>query len=609
MQETISTTRVSPLVGRQSNLPGFRLRFFTFRGSESWLRVCLWTALICLLLLAALMASVPPVSRDALTHHLAVPKLYLQHGSIFEIPSIEFSYYPMNLDLLYLLPLYFGNDTVPKFIHFAFALSTAGLIFGYLCKRSSRNLAIAGALFFLSLPVIVKLSITVYVDLGLIFFTAWSLLSLLKWRETGFLKRHLVIAAVACGLALGTKYNALPAFFLLTSLVPILYIRNQQQNGAASAKAVMWVACFAVTALLVFSPWMIRNVLWTGNPIYPLYDGFFNPGSAGHSPSLGPFAIRKLVYGEAWWETLLIPLRVFFQGQDDLPQLFDGRLNPLLLILPIFAFFPRRKNGKTHRSPVQGVQATPSGDADSTTWGNASASINNQNKSVTEAFLKQEKLILLGFAVGYLLLTFFTTDMRIRYISPIIPPLVILAVLGFQNLFRAVGGDDDFQSLKSYQTVAIVGVLLLCSLNGIYIFQLFKKVNPIPYISGEVSREGYISQHRPEFPSVDFANRSLPPNARILSIFLGNRRYYFEREVLFDLPLVQRALNSAQNPEDFLNALKEKGITHLVIGLDLFNNWLNGNATIDQTDLLNRFFKKKTQELFMQNNYSLFKLL
>ena len=43
-----------------------------------------------------------PISRDALTHHLYLPRLYLQHGGIYEIPDLVFSYYPMNLDLLYI---------------------------------------------------------------------------------------------------------------------------------------------------------------------------------------------------------------------------------------------------------------------------------------------------------------------------------------------------------------------------------------------------------------------------------------------------------------------------------------------------------------------------
>ena len=76
-------------------------------------------ALVSLLLLLVgffistfLLASVPPVDRDALTHHLFVPKLWLQHGGIYEIPEIPFSYYPMNLDLLYLLPLWLDFDSL-----------------------------------------------------------------------------------------------------------------------------------------------------------------------------------------------------------------------------------------------------------------------------------------------------------------------------------------------------------------------------------------------------------------------------------------------------------------------------------------------------------------
>ena len=140
-------------------------------------------------LIAALVVSVcilswvPPVSRDALTHHLVIPKIYLENGGIVEIKGIRFSYYPQNLDLLYIIPLYFGNDIVPKYIHFAFALLTAWLIFGYLKKRLDRVYALFGVLLFLSLPVIVKLSFTVYVDLGLIFFSTASLLLLFKWLE------------------------------------------------------------------------------------------------------------------------------------------------------------------------------------------------------------------------------------------------------------------------------------------------------------------------------------------------------------------------------------------------------------------------------------------
>ena len=92
---------------------------------------------LCLLLIACigLMSAVPPVSRDALTHHLAVPKIWIEKGIFTELPSIPFSYYPMNLDLFYGVALYFGNDILPKYIHFLFGLITAWGIGSYLRKR------------------------------------------------------------------------------------------------------------------------------------------------------------------------------------------------------------------------------------------------------------------------------------------------------------------------------------------------------------------------------------------------------------------------------------------------------------------------------------------
>ena len=170
-----------------------------------------------------ILASVPPVSRDALIHHLAVPKMYLANGGIYEIPSMHFSYFPMNLDMLYLLPLYFGKDIAAKYIHFSFALFTAGLLYWYLKDVLNRTYGLIGALFFLTIPVVVKLSVTVYVDLGLIFFSWACLYFFLKWCDTQFSFRYLALAGVACGLALGTKYNGLILLVIMAVFVPIAF--------------------------------------------------------------------------------------------------------------------------------------------------------------------------------------------------------------------------------------------------------------------------------------------------------------------------------------------------------------------------------------------------
>ena len=167
------------------------------------------SALAALIGAVIIMASVPPVSRDALTHLLAIPNLFLQHGLLTAFPDIPFSYYPMNLDLLYLIPLAFGSDILPKYIHLLFGVLTAGLIYHNLKMRAGRLWGLGGALLWLSTPMMARLSSEVYVDLGLGFFSMASLCALLRWSETRRDKHGLILAGGWCGLALGTKYNAL----------------------------------------------------------------------------------------------------------------------------------------------------------------------------------------------------------------------------------------------------------------------------------------------------------------------------------------------------------------------------------------------------------------
>ena len=289
-----------------------------------------------LLISLVLLACTPPFSRDALIHHLQLPKLYLQHGGIYEIPELVFSYYPMNLDLLYMGALYLGSDILAKYIHMAFGLGTALLLYVHLKKRLSATYGLLGALFFLSIPIIVKLSITVYVDLGLLFFNTASLLLLFHWLETGKQKKYLILAGLSCGLAIGTKYNGLLVLFLLTLMLPILIIRSQPQTKKEAGTAIRATIFFCLAALLSASPWLIRNAAWTGNPIYPLYNDFFNRSYTTSPPdqqlstatekevktdeeknssgARGVFTRRYMLYQENIWQLLFFACAHFLRG-------------------------------------------------------------------------------------------------------------------------------------------------------------------------------------------------------------------------------------------------------------------------------------------------------
>lgn len=532
-----------------------------------WLLLLLTAGVI---LVVVLMASVPPVSRDALVQHLAVPRLYLRHGGIYEIPSLDFSYFPMNLDLLYMIPLALGNDIVPKYIHFLFALATAGLIYFYLKRRINIICGLLGGLFFLSIPVIVKLSITVYVDLGLIFFSTASLLLLFKWLEKGNQLKYLFLAAVCCGLAAGTKYNGLITFFLLTLFTPFLYSRSAPQPSFT--KAAGYGLFFFGIALLVYSPWPIRNYLWTGNPLFPLFDSWFNPGKQPAAITMSPLLARKLLYHESWWRIVLLPVRVFFTGQDNNPQYFDGKLNPFLFILPILAFGLPEKNKRR----------------------------------------RFEEVAMAYFVVLYFLFALFQSGMRIRYISPIVPFLVILSVYGLSRLMELRHSVRSPFPARTASVAVLLAVTLMLFYNGRYIVRQFREVRPLEYLRGEVSRDQYINRYRPEYSLIQFANKTLPRNSKILAIFLGSRGYYFDRKVVFDLrhyrsmlcAMVRRAPSAAT----IAARLRQKKITHLLIRYDLFRDWIRQHLNPEEQIRLKTFFQTRTVLIAHKNNYGLFRL-
>ncbi len=528
-------------------------------------------SLVTLITVIVIMSMVPPVSKDALIHHLAVPKLYLKHGGVYEIPFMDFSYYPMNLEFLYMIPLYFGNDIIPKLIHFTFALSTAFLIFHYLKKRAGLVYGLSGAVFFLSIPIIVKLSINVYVDLGVIFFSFASLLLILKWLDENFRAKYLIYSGITCGLALGTKYNALITFALLVLFIPFLYSRFNKDKKHLNSRSLYYCAGFVLAALIFFSPWMIRNYSWKDNPVYPLYNSIFNQpdqtnnkiGGESEEENVkqnkGFFTYRNNIYGESTLEIAFLPVRIFFQGKDGDPQYFDGKLNPFLLIFPILAFLPLKN---------------------------------------TPGTLKRERMIFLVFSLLFFFIAFFTAVLRIRYISPIIPPLTVLSILGIKNLLEAVNNKPS----RIFRVTGNISVVLLfifsLALNVNYIAGLFKDVDPVPFISGRISRDEYISRFIPEYPALKYINTKVSTDAKIFFIYLGKRGYYCNRDYEFNPGFLHNLIFKARTPGDIFKGFRKKGFTHLLIFTPVFNKWVKDNCSIEKQKLIETFFREFTVSIF-----------
>ncbi len=535
----------------------FLCNFFSIPRHTNWLGRSLWALILVYLVIEIVLGLLPPASRDELTHHLAIPRLYAEAGRIVEVPMAPYAYYPMLLDMLYTPWVYWGYDFVPKLIHALFGYLTGLLVYAYLSRRMNAVYGLLGFFLFISTPVIARLCHWGYIDLGITFYTTASLLALLRWREQRESLVWLALGALFLGFALATKPNGLVAA-LLISLLFLLVVAKPPRKGPAAI--VRELALFGACAALPFIPWLTKNWLQTGNPFYPLLGNLFShrigTSSAGFA-GLGIFDKRELLYGEGVWQLVGLPLRIFFFGQDDNPQYFDGVLTPILVI-----FLPWAFKGK---------------------W-------------------VEEKRILGIFALLFILYALFLVDLRIRYILSIVPPLVILAVYGIHNVYLGI-------KRPLFLFAMLIGFFLW---HGTYLWHYFREAAPIAYLSGGESRDAYLSQRLPEYAALQYINHNTAPTAKIYLLFIGRRAYYCERKYFHDsgdLPgYLLGAVRAAKKPEEIEQALKRQGITHLIVREDLLTKFLMQNLSVNQAALWNSFAQKQLALMFRDRGHAVYQL-
>jgi len=282
------------------------------------------------------------------------------------------------------------------------------------------------------------------------------------------------------------------------------------------------------------------------------------------------FTTRRIIFHETPLQIISLPLRIFFAGQDNNPQYFDGKLNPFLLILPIFSFIrSRQKNA-----------------------------------------VLLEQRIMLAFSILFLLLAFFQTGMRIRYIAPIIPFLVILSIFGLHNLHAWTKA--HFQAYPNLaKSLPMLCILAMLSYNIIYLAKQFNYVQPLAFISGNVSRDNYISKYVHEYPVVQYANKQKNSPHKTLCLFLGNRGYYMDFPHTFDVPINKKSpftqlITTSTDAATISKHLLNKGYTQILLRNDLTKFWIDNLKK--HKDIAAFFFQDHTRLLYTQNGYSLFSI-
>ena len=288
------------------------------------------------LALMALGAMQPTIEYDALEYHLRGPREYFEAGRIAFLPDNVYTSMPSAVEMLHLLGMLVLDDwwtgaLVGQLLVAAFAPATAALIATLALGWGSPSASWIAVLVYLTTPWIFRLGTFPFVEGPLCsYHAALALIAATAWRmpmdeaRRGGPRALWGFAGLLAGGAMACKYPG-----LVSAVVPFGLLA--MVDGWRRRSGLIPVA-FAIGVAVGVGPWLLRNVLDTGNPVYPLGYAVFGGRDwdatlearwwAAHGPRpASPSALGEALLGVAGrsdWQSplyvLLVPLAVCRRG-------------------------------------------------------------------------------------------------------------------------------------------------------------------------------------------------------------------------------------------------------------------------------------------------------
>ena len=235
----------------------------------SWL----WLIVVPFFAIAVLGALMPPGVLwptephfyDVLEYHLQVPREWYQAGRIIPLHHNVFSYFPFNVEVHYLLAMHLRGGPwagmyLAQLMHVAMIALSVAAVAEFVGRKG-----FVGVLMAASTPWLTMLAPVAYNEGGLLLFgtlaIGWTARAIAT-SETR--SRLMALAGVMAGFACGVKLTAVP---MLLAAIPVGFVIASLVRG--QRQFLRPVALFVLCGLVVFSPWLIRNFVWTHNPVFP----------------------------------------------------------------------------------------------------------------------------------------------------------------------------------------------------------------------------------------------------------------------------------------------------------------------------------------------------
>jgi len=460
---------------------------------------------------------------DVLEYHMQVPREFFNAGRITELRHNVYSYYPLGVEMLSLLAMALRGGAydgmyLGKILHGSFAFLAVAGVFGALKERQEARARFSAGLL-ATCPMLIYLASMAMSEMAIVCYFTLGLLWLREWIKDGRAG-----SAATVGLMIG---GACTAKYLSVGFV------------AGPLAAVMLLACFrkpgriahvllaGVLALAAFSPWLIRNATYTGNPVFPLATDVFGAGhwspesqqrwQDGHGADAKP-----PVPEPPGWKAPAPTPRVVLLWRNFLTS---ESLGNFLIVLAGVAVCVLLAEGRAASG-----------------WNWALAGVIAAQLAVWVAF---------------------TRGMPTRFILPAVAPMALLGGHVLAKLFATIrnplrkGSKDQPAGWGRPPAVAIF--VATCGISLFIAFAMRVSLSgglPTSPAPGEILLEDQMRK------------ASLPEDARVMLVGDAKAFYYPPHTVyatVFDTPPLLEMADKHPDPLQLAAALRQRGITHIVV--------------------------------------------
>ncbi len=520
------------------------------RNKRKLLRPGVSNILLCFILVLAaanlMLADTPPIEWDSIRYHLADPKVYVQNHGFVNLPSEWHSNMPFFTEMIYLTGLLMQGAELAKLFACLMGLLLVLMIYSFASQRFSREVSMALAAIFISIPIISQFMSTAKNDIPLAFFAFLAVASYIFWAESSD-KRWLLVSSVMAGAAAAIKTTGIAVSLIICLLIFWNFILKKEYVSAFLRPSIYFVVSFVFLA-----PWLIKSLIYTGNPVWPLaysvFGGqYWNPGLAEILKYLGEYG-----YGTSLLDFVLLPFRITF---------YPNAFATIMGISPVFLMF------------------------------------------IPLVFMyKRDKFINILLWSSFLLLVFwFVTSQQLRFIIPVLPLALIAIGKPITELDKA----------RMTRTVAAAAIMMILMVNS----ALFCAVNmkKAPMAVGLEDKDKYISSYVAEYDAAMFANLNLQGSRILLAGY--SRHYYFDVDYVIGDPRTQGYIDYdllEDDPEKLFLLLKKDSITHILINKK--QNYRDDKFTLSDygagfDGLIGRFTEKHGKLVYDESDVKIYEIV